>query len=58
VTADSHLSALTGATISGSGVRNVKGNGHTITYDASDSANSYLNGKTYSLSGGGTLEPA
>lgn len=58
VTADSHLSALTGASITGTGVGNVKGNGHTVRYDATDSANSYLGGKTYSLSGGGTLKPA
>jgi len=58
VTADSHLSALTGASVTGSSVRNVKGNGHTVSYDSSDSANSYLNGKTYTLAGGGTLEPA
>jgi len=58
VTANSHLTALTGAVISGSTITNVKGNGHTVTYNAGASANSYLGGKTYTLAGGGTLSPA
>jgi hypothetical protein len=55
VTADSHLTALTGAGVSGARITNITGNGHTVTYVKSDSANSYLGGKTYTLSGGGTL---
>jgi hypothetical protein len=56
--ADSHLTTLTGAKVSGTSVTNVTGNGHTVTYDATNSANSYLGGKTYTLAGGGTLRPA
>jgi len=58
VTGDSHLTALTGAAISGSTITNITGNGHTVTYDASNSANAYLGGKTYTLTGGGTLAKA
>jgi len=56
VTATSHLSSLTGLTVSGSKVTNIVGNGHTVYYD--QSANSNLAGKTYTLTGGGTLQPA
>ena len=59
LTADSYLTSLTLAGgISGTAVTNITGNGHTIYYDATDSANSVLGGRTYSLSGGGTLKPA
>jgi hypothetical protein len=58
VTADSHLTALTGAVVSGTTITNVTGNGHTVSYDKSASSNSYLGGKTYTLTGGGTLTPA
>lgn len=59
VTADSHLSGLTlSGGISGTTIANITGNGHTVYYDATDSANSALGGKTYSLNGGGTLQPA
>jgi hypothetical protein len=58
VTGDSTLVSLSGAVISGSSITNITGNGHTVTYDASDSANSALNGGTYTLAGGGTLKPA
>jgi hypothetical protein len=56
VTATSYLTSLTGLTVSGSRVRNIVGNGHTIYYDRG--ANSNLAGKTYTLTGGGTLQPA
>ncbi len=57
VTADSHLTVLENtAGISGTSISNIIGNGHTVTYDAD--ANPSLGGKTYSLSGGGTLKPA
>lgn len=36
---------------------NIKSNGHTIYYDASNSANSWLGSKTVTLSGGGKLTP-
>jgi hypothetical protein len=58
VTANSNVTSLTGAVISGSSITNITGNGHTITYDRSASANAYLGGKTYTLTGGGTLTPA
>lgn len=58
VTANSHVTSLTGAVISGSTISNIKGNRHTVTYDKNSSANAYLGGKTYTLAGGGTLAPA
>jgi len=57
VTANSTVSTLTGAVISGSEVTNVVGNGHDVYYSKSASANSYLGGKTYPLAGGGELIP-
>jgi hypothetical protein len=56
VTADSYLTTLTGAAISGTSIANITGNGHTVYYDSS--ANSSLGGQTYSLAGGGQLKPA
>jgi hypothetical protein len=58
VTADSHLTVLSGAVVSGGTITNITGNGHTVTYDAGDSANTYLGGRTYTLTGGGTLAAA
>jgi hypothetical protein len=55
VSANSHLTSVTGAKVSGSKITNIVGNGHTVTYDKSSSANSYLGGKTYALANGGTL---
>ncbi len=52
VTKTSHLTALTATKAS---LKNIKSNGHNVYYDKSNSANSWLNGKTYSLSGGGHL---
>jgi hypothetical protein len=58
LTADSYLTSLTlTGGVSGDTVTNITGNGHTIYYDASDSANSALSGKTFNLNGGGTLQP-
>ena len=58
VTGDSQLTSLSDASgISGTTISNIHGNGHTVTYDATLSANSALGGKTYSLSGGGQLVP-
>lgn len=54
VTADSYLKVLKD---SDTKLSNIKSNGHTIYYDSSNSANSWLNGKTISLSGGGKLTP-
>jgi hypothetical protein len=57
VTADSYVSVLSDAAgISGSTITNIVGNGHTVYYDSS--ANPTLDGKTYTLVGGGTLTPA
>jgi hypothetical protein len=59
LTADSNLVVLSdSAGVSGSTITNIVGNGHTIHYDATNAANSYLGGKTYTLVGGGTLTPA
>jgi hypothetical protein len=58
VTADSHLTTLVGAVVSGTSITNIAGNGNTVTYDATASANADLNGATYTLVGGGTLAPA
>ena len=55
VTADSHLTTLTGAKISGATITNIVGGGHTVTYSKSASANKGLGGKTYKLTDGGTL---
>ncbi|WP_068503913.1 hypothetical protein [Paenibacillus kribbensis] len=54
VTADSYLTTLTD---SDAKLSNIIDNGHTIYYDASASANSWLNGETITLSGGGKLTP-
>lgn len=56
VSADSFVGTLTGVKVSGTTVTNITGNGHTIFYDASTST--ALGGKTYALTGGGTLQPA
>ncbi len=58
LTADSYVGALTGAGVSGTSVTNIIGNGHTLYYDSSNSANGAFGGKTYTLTGGGTLTPA
>jgi hypothetical protein len=58
VTSDSYLTSINGTAISGSSVTNITGNGHNVYYDASNSANSALNGESYSLVGGGSLQPA
>jgi hypothetical protein len=58
VAADSTLTSLSGARISGSSIANILGHGHTVTYDSALSANSALGDRTYSLAGGGTLKPA
>lgn len=54
VTGTSYITALTDEDTS---LANIKDNGNTIYYDSSNSANSWLNGKTITLSGGGTLQP-
>lgn len=55
-TADSYLTCLSdSAGISGTTVTNVTGNGHIVYYVSS--ACSALDGKTYSLNGGGMLQP-
>jgi hypothetical protein len=57
VTADSYLAGFSDASgITGSTITNITGNGHTVYYNTSLSANSSLGGKTYSLNGGGTLK--
>ncbi|MBW1605576.1 hypothetical protein [Lactobacillus sp. Sy-1] len=55
VTKDSHLTTLIASKTS---LKNIKSNGHTIYYDKNSSSNSWLDGQTYKLSGGGKLTPA
>jgi hypothetical protein len=56
VRANSVITTLTDpAKISGNKISNIVGNGHTVTYDRA--LNSWLHGKTYSLTGGGELKP-
>ncbi len=54
VTSDSYVQALTDSDTS---LSNIKSNGHTISYDSTNSANSWLGGKTITLSDGGKLAP-
>jgi hypothetical protein len=56
LTADSYITTITGAIVSGSAVTNITGNGFNVYYNSS--ANPSLNGQTYSLVGGGSLIPA
>ena len=42
--------------ISGTTITNITGNGHTVYHDTS--ASPELGGATYTLAGGGTLQPA
>jgi hypothetical protein len=56
VTADSYVTSLSGAGVSGETVTNIVGNGFTIYYDMAVCPD--LNGQTYILSGGGYLKPA
>jgi hypothetical protein len=54
VTGNSYLTALTDED---SSLANINSNGFTIYYDKSNSANSWLDGKTINLNGGGKLTP-
>ncbi|MFA0823772.1 MAG: hypothetical protein ACC612_12910 [Methanomethylovorans sp.] len=54
VTGTSYLTSLTDED---SALSNINDNGYTIYYDSSNSANSWLDGKTYDLNGGGKLTP-
>ena len=55
LTGDTKVGKLLGAAISGDQVSNIAGNGHQLSYDPR--YNPGLAGKTYQLSGGGTLVP-
>jgi hypothetical protein len=55
VTADSYLTSITDSDTT---LANISSNGHTVYYNSSSSANSWLGGKTVTLSGGGKLVPA
>lgn len=57
VKGNSVLTTLSGADISGTSITNINGNGYTVCYDSSLSANNALGGKTYSLQNGGNLTP-
>lgn len=52
VTKDSHITALVSTK---SALKHIHSNGHNVYYDKSNSANKWLNGKTYTLTGGGKL---
>lgn len=54
VTGNSYLTALTDSDAT---LANIHSNGHNVYYDKNKSANSWLNGKTYNLTGGGQLIP-
>ena len=41
----------------GTPLNNIKGNGHSATYDATLDGNKWLKGRTYKLAGGGELRP-
>jgi len=54
VTGDSYITILTDDDTS---LSNIISNGYNIYYDSTESENSWLNGQTYNLSGGGQLIP-
>ena len=54
VTGTSYITSLTDSDTT---LTNIKDNGNTIYYDSSASANSWLDGKTYTLTNGGKLAP-
>ena len=54
VTGNSYITSLTDADTT---LANIDDNGYTIYYNSSDSKNSWLNGKTYTLKDGGKLIP-
>ena len=54
VTGNSYLTSLTDGD---STLSNISSNGFTVYYDSANSANSWLGGKTVSLTGGGKLVP-
>lgn len=54
VTADSYVKTITDSDTT---LANINSNGHNVYYDSSASANSWLNGKTVTLTGGGKLMP-
>jgi hypothetical protein len=55
VAGDSYLTSLTDADMT---LANIHSNGYTVYYDASDTANDWVNGETYDLPGGGKLTPS
>jgi hypothetical protein len=58
VTGNSTLTSLSDPSgISGTSIKNIRGNGHTVTYNPGFAANAKLGGKTYGLAGGGVLKP-
>lgn len=54
LTADSYVTSLTDKDTK---LSNINSNGYNIYYDATNTANSWLNGATYALTGGGSLQP-
>lgn len=54
LTADCHVDGFTDGNPA---MTNLKGNGHTLYYNSSNTINTWLGGKTYELQGGGYLKP-
>lgn len=57
VTGNSAVTTLAGANVASGFVSNIVGNGFSVTYDATAAANAALAGRSWPLSGGGTLSP-
>jgi hypothetical protein len=58
VTGDSALTSLSDAgAVKEQAIANIQGNNHTVTYQVGLAKNAWLEGKTYSLAGGGQLVP-
>ncbi len=56
VTADSYVQeVIDSGGVAGQAISNISGNGYTVTYDGTLSANSYLGQKIYNLQNGGVL---
>lgn len=57
VTGASLVTVLSGATIAGTAITNIVGNGNTVSYDSALPGNAIFGGGTFTLAGGGTLVP-
>ena len=48
---------VAGVSLFGAQISSITGNGYFLYYDPTDPANAYLNAQTYSLAGGGAVQP-